>query len=552
MGGEAAPSTRGERAVLAGLMLVLVALKVRANARVDDYGVDGSLYLDFAQHVRDGAGLVTDASLYHAGFPTFPHPSPIYPVWPWLLGMVGRIAPLEAAAPWVATACYLGSLLLAYAWARRVAPGPLFPEVPVLDAGHLAVVLLGLNDRYFEHTTKPYTEGLAFLVLFAALLRFRGYFERPGPLRGLECGAWLGLLLLVRAQMIVAAAGWFAAAGWMALTVGPRRPRIEGLIAGTAGFATTLAPYLLHVRGYLPGAGLGDLLRFERFQATPGLARLELLVATDGPWDWLRDRARGFLVAFDEGSAYSYFKAFGAIYWSVPLALLVLGAEQLRAARAGERPWRRLVAPGAQHGLFLLVFATGWFLSLHVLHKATFTEWNFAMRHALPCLFLFGMANVALLRRAGVPRLVGTFLLAVTVHRGVGEVAGVADTLRFSRADVRSRDGIVRLLGATVRARGPIVVATPRAQRLAAWTAGVGLHGVYAQTTFPEVLHMVDTLGVTLLAVPVDGEQPAFLDAPEVPEHLVPVLGAPEGWRLWIPRLHRPPSPPSEGASHAP
>ena len=545
-------STRAERGVLAALLLALLVLKVRANAAIDDFGVDGSLYLDFAQHVRDGAGLVTDASLYHAGFPRFPHPSPIYPVWPWLLGMVGRVAPLEAAAPWVATACYLGSLLLAYAWARRLAPGALLPDVPAVNAGHLAVVLLGLNDRYFEHTTKPYTEGLAFLLLFAALLRFRGYFERPGALRGLECGAWLGLLLLVRAQMIVSAAGWFAAAGWMALAVGPRRPHLAGLLAGAAGFAGTLAPYLLHVRGYLPGAGLGDLLRFERFQSTPGLARLELLVATDGPLDWLRDRAGGFLVAFDEGSAYSYFKAFGAIYWSVPVAALVLAAEVLRSARAGERPWRRLVAPESQHGLFLLVFATGWFLSLHVLHKATFTEWNFAMRHALPCLFLFGMANVALLRRAGVPRLVGTFLLAVTVHRGVGQVLEVEDSVRLSRADVRSRDGIVRLLGATVRARGPIVVATPRAQRLAAWTEGVGLHGIYDQTTFTELLHMVDDLGVTLVAVPDDGEQPALLEDPALAEHLVAVLGAPEGWRLWIPRANRPSTLSSTGVPDAP
>jgi hypothetical protein len=334
--------------------------------------------------------------------------------------------------------------------------------------------------------------------------------------------------------------------------VGPRLPRVAGLIAGAAGFATTLAPYLLHVRGYLPGAGLGDLLRFERFQATPGLARLELLVATDGPWEWLRDRARGFLVAFDEGSAYSYFKAFGAIYWSVPLALLVLGAEQLRAARAGERPWRRLVAPDAQHGLFLLVFATGWFLSLHVLHKATFTEWNFAMRHALPCLFLFGMGTVALLRRAGLPRLLGTFLLAVTVHRGVGQVLEVAPSVRLSRADLRSRDGIVRLLGATVRARGPTVVATPRAQRLAAWTEGVGLHGIYEQTTLPELLHMVDHLGVTLLAVPDDGEQPALLDDPALAEHLLTVLDPPDGWRLWIPRAHRPATLPTTGAPDAP
>ena len=105
-----------------------------------------------------------------------------------------------------------------------------------------------------------------------------------------------------------------------AVAVTPRAPRLAGLVTGALGFAATLTPYLLHVRGYLPGAGLNDLLRFERFQATPGLSHLELLVQTDGLWAWIVDRAGGFVVAFDEGSRHSYWKAFGSVYWSVPLA----------------------------------------------------------------------------------------------------------------------------------------------------------------------------------------------------------------------------------------
>lgn len=541
--------TRAQRWLLAVLLAALLVLKAIANTSIDDMGVDGSLYLDFAQHVRDGAGLVTDASLYHAGFPSFPHPSPIYPVWPWLLGMAGKLGPLDVVAPWLATACYFGSLVAFYVWGRRLAPAPVFGawwSVP--HGGHLAVALLGLNDRYFEHTTKPYTEGLAFLVLGIALLRFQTYFTRPSLLRGLECGAWLGFLFLVRAQMIVSAAGWFAAAGWMTVAVTPRLPRLAGLVGGGVGFAAMVLPYLLHVRGYLPGAGFGDLLRFERFQASSGLSHIELLVQTEGLWAWIVDRAGGFVVAFDESSAHSYFKAFGSVYWSAPIAAAVLGWDLLRAARRGEHPWRKLVDPASQHALFLLVFAVGWFLSLHVLHKATFAAWNFPMRHALPCLFLFGMSNLVLLRRGGALRLVGVFLLSVTLHRGVSQCLDALDDVKFSSADRRSRDGIVRLLDATVKARGPQVIATPRAQRLAAWTSGVGLHGVYDQTTLPELLHLVDTLGVQLVAVADDGEQPAFLEDPLLGDHFVAVLGGPTGWKLWVPSSFRALPSPSSGA----
>ncbi len=535
------PELPSERRLLAGMLVVLGAFKVATNLGADDSGVDGALYTDFAHHVRDGAGLVTDASLYHAGFPEFPHPSPIYPLWPWLLGQVAAWVPMAIAAVWLPTLLYFGSLFLVYRWARGALPGPVLGEVaPYVNAGHLAVALLGFNGTYFEHTSKPYTEGLAFLVLAAALPRFSAYFARPGALRGLECGAWLGLLLLVRAQMIVSAAGWFAAAAWMSVAVTPRAPRLAGLVTGALGFAATVTPYLLHVRGYLPGAGLNDLLRFERFQASPGLSHLELLVQTDGLWAWIVDRAGGFLVAFDEGSRHSYWKAFGSVYWSVPLAALFVAVDAVRATRRGERPWRALTDAAAQPALFVTVFAVGWFLSLHVLHKATFAAWNFPMRHALPCLFLFGLTNALLLRRGGAARLVGMFLLSVTLHRGVSQIVDAPNDVRLSKDDRRSRDGIVALLEATRRAHAGLVVASPRAQRLAAWTSGVGIHGVYDQTKLPELLHMVDRLGVRLVAIPDDGEQPAFLVDEAFTLHMVSVLAGPEGWRLFVPSSYRP------------
>jgi hypothetical protein len=232
------------------------------------------------------------------------------------------------------------------------------------------------------------------------------------------------------------------------------------------------------------------------------------------------------------------------VYWSVPIAGVLLGAEALRATRRGERPWRRLLHEDAQPVVFVTVFAIGWFLSLHVLHKATFAAWNFPMRHALPCLFLFGLTNACLLRRGGAARLVGLFLLSVTLHRGVSQTVDTPNDVRLSKEDRRSRDGIVPLLEGTLRAHPGVVVASPRAQRLAAWTSGVGIHGVYEPTTLSELLDMVDRLSVTLVAIPDDGEQPAFLEDVAFAAHMVPVLTAPAGWHVFVPSSYRPPTSP--------
>src|SRR5205085_4186368 len=73
------------------LFLALLVAKIVETVRAVGTSIDGGYYTDIAEHVRDGDGLVSDVSLYHAGVPSFPYPTPIYPLWPWLLGLLSRV-----------------------------------------------------------------------------------------------------------------------------------------------------------------------------------------------------------------------------------------------------------------------------------------------------------------------------------------------------------------------------------------------------------------------------------------------------------------------------
>jgi hypothetical protein len=70
--------------------MVLAATKLRFMSAAMPWGPDAGFYLNVARHIRDGQGVLTSVSLYHQGMPTLPHPSSIYPLWPWLLGMLAH------------------------------------------------------------------------------------------------------------------------------------------------------------------------------------------------------------------------------------------------------------------------------------------------------------------------------------------------------------------------------------------------------------------------------------------------------------------------------
>ena len=128
------------------------------------------------ERVAAGDGLLTNISLYHQGLSPLPHLAPIYPLWPLLLGGVGAVVGLHTAAVWLPVLFYLASLLVLYRLTVVIASRFGDPTLvrwrgqPILDAGHILVMLFGMNPIYFRFTSLPFTEGLGFTLAFARSL----------------------------------------------------------------------------------------------------------------------------------------------------------------------------------------------------------------------------------------------------------------------------------------------------------------------------------------------------------------------------------------------
>lgn len=308
-----------ERLVLAALLIGLLALKLSQATTEPAYGPDASYYYDIAAHVRDGHGLVTDVSLFNAGYEHFPHPTAVYPLWPLVLGLVGGSCRLsQVAAIRLPTLFYFAAIVLAYRLARRVAPDPLFPETwPVLHAGHVAAAVVALTNAMFLHTSKPFTEGLGYFLLLLALTRA----ER---LSWAERVAWPRARRVVRPCDGPQPAGPRCDGRRRALAWAGASFRLAALaraaLAFVVGLVAVLGVQLVHLAGFADGPRLVYLLRFDFLREPSELAALEVMVRPPGVLAWIADRARGVPIAFG-GGPMSYAHCFGL--WSAALLLAV-------------------------------------------------------------------------------------------------------------------------------------------------------------------------------------------------------------------------------------
>jgi len=488
---------RVELAVLAVLLVYLVGAQVGLTAWGAEIGVDGGYYTDVAMHLRDGDGLVSDVSLYHAGFPRFPYPSPIYPLWPWLYGMAGRVWPILSVAHWLPFSLWVLSLLGAFLFGRALLPGWLL-GVRGLHAGHLAVLMLGTQREYSRFATRPYTEALAFCLLMWTLWRAS---RLPPKLRsGIELGLWLSLLCQTRSQMFIVPVALALAVGVAALC-GPagRRWLLPGGVALSMVMAT-LATWWWSIRDTVIDASPLTLLRFDQARATDVLSPLDIIKNTSGPWEFIVDRLHGVLLAWSFVDwDNSYARGFFSWHWALPVAVLVA---LLSLPRLRRLDWRAaLASPRALPWLFVVFVALGGLASVHLPHKDGFDDWYFRRRHAVICVMAFFPSMVFLLRQ---PRTLGR-LAAITI---VVSAIGLSVESLYWRFDYALQDKepdpdveLAQWLGEHRGDDGQLIVALNafKPPELAWRTTGVGYHWFYERTALVDLCKMFDELGAERL-----------------------------------------------------
>jgi hypothetical protein len=472
---------------------------------------DGGYYTNVAANVRDGNGLTTNISLYHKAYSGFPHRTSVYPLWPLLYGLAGRWLPLLKVGVWLPTLLYFAVLMLAYFWAERAFAGPLLEGMAWLRPGHVLVLMLGLQQSFFKYTSLPYTEGLAYALLFAALWRTWPGWRRPGLGQGLELGAWLGMLLLARGQLVVVAIAAFGALLWALLVASPRAGRLTMLLGAATVFGAIAVGYRGYLSTFVDNAGWLSLLRFDLNRESDLLSRIPVLVHVDGVVGWVVDRASGFLVAFSPRGPYSYAQGYQIFQYAAVVAAPLLVLEVVRwlgpTRRRRARDW--LLSPRSPEWLFLVLFAVGGFLSIHAIHKAYSREWNFGMRHALISLPLFYLALVYLLRSGR--RGIAVLGLCLTLAGSALGFVGLAHTIRaLKEADPVAvgrgpwKPELAAWLREREREHGGLTVAMSYGwpQRLALSTPGVNYHWIYWETTLEDVTVLFEKLGVQYLLIP--------------------------------------------------
>jgi hypothetical protein len=384
--------------ILTTLLLVLgVAIFSQRNGETE-FGVDGSYYFQVARHVAAGDGLVTSVCLYHQGLKRLPSKTNIYPLWPLFLGGAGRLIGVTTAARLLPRTLFLIDLALLYFLTLRINA----TSFRGLDFGHLVVLLFGCNLLFFAAASYPYTEALAFLLIFASLLMI----ERSGA----AAGGLAGLAFLTRSQNLV-----FAVALFVALLI-VRRWRSAAAFA--VAFVVVLLPWMIFLATFVKPFTLSALV--SMYSETPELPVFVQLIHPTG-LAWLTDRLRGLITAFNPASSVSFVHSFGLAALLVPIAAVHviwrLGvAQAISPARAG-----RIACPTL---LATLLGGAALSFSLAFVHQRFFLEWLFGYRHGLPFILLLMLAVIELIAHGGSSlRTIALTVCMVSIVTGVLAIA---------------------------------------------------------------------------------------------------------------------------------
>jgi hypothetical protein len=326
--------------------------------------------------VADGDGLQTSISLYHLGLTKLPtHVSVNYPLWPLVLGYVGRVIGMTRAANVLPVVFYFICLIELYVLANRVCRrmagnGALLPTP--LDFGLLFVLVLGLNPLFFASASAPYTEGLSFALAFAALLLLDKEEDAPNAKTRsfwfLMSGLAAGLAFLARSQMAIVEMAVAGAIIWRALKT--RRFDWPALLAPAGMLSLDIIWYLTSYR--TPPGQIAEIPHFA------------IWISGKGIRGYLSERLEGLLTSYSPFGGFSYFSLFNFATLIPLIAIAVVLWLLLKKRPLGMNP------TSGKPLLPVAVLLTGifGFVSLNLYHEAFFLPWLFGYRHGLPYLFL--------------------------------------------------------------------------------------------------------------------------------------------------------------------
>ena len=493
------------------MMALLVPIRAVHTSHIRGMYVDGGYYTEVARHVRDGLGLTSHVSLYHFGYETFPYPTSVYPLWPWLLGMCARVIDLEIAAHWLPFGFAMLAALGAFLFGRALWPEPLFPEhVPGLHAGHIFLVSISVHREFVTFTSLPYTEGISWALTFLFLWRVARKGADLGIPWAIESGIWLSLLYFSRYQLIVAPLAALCAYT-IRLLLGPSRGRILLHAGVSLGICYgSMFAWWMYVRSFVPGAGLSALLRFDQNRANDWLTPVDIIVENHGLFDFILDRLEGVLIAWDPVAEGSYHATFHTMHWAlaVALPLIVWAAARKIRERGLSSCLRALQEPAAARWWLIAIFAAGALLSVHAIHKHYYGAWYFTKRQGLVSLLSFSLSLVWLLRLERItPSLlpqavarfattVGVFVFCSSLALGayvlVDEMSARGGELRRGERYAEIGDWLQAAAGEETLV---VAIDATLVQRIAWRTTNIGYHWIDGPTPYEDLLTMTDRLG---------------------------------------------------------
>ncbi len=489
------------------LFLFLLIIKIMFTLNLESFGWDGSYYYNVAKNIQNGLGFTTNLSLYHQGMTYFPHPTPVYPLWPALLGYTSHIFPLKLVAYILPVLLYWGTMIIAYRLIQKNLPENIVnTKYCVLNYAHLGVFILCLHGKYFEATSRPYTEALAYFLLFICLTRLTSILSLVRPATFLEIGIWSAILLLVRSQFIIflISVVFF----YFVLLLWSRNMKyLWGICMLTLSFLVVYAPQLFFLSERLGQVNQGTLFFFDQYQASDALSRLNVLVKYENFFQFLYYKLYGFGVAFFPWGKYSYSAAFHGFQYSFILMLFTIPVVCFSSKNRKilcDRTQDLLSWPEKRFLLFLIIFALASFLSIHMLHKTLWAFWNFSTRHALLCSFIFFLAFLFLLRQSLYPKLKKTALFIFLAATLIGVGSLIFQTIHqtsFPKYSEKKVD-LIYWFKSELSKKPSLSIAMPNPQKISVYSEGVNFHWIYYNTSKKDFKTLFSELGVDYLLLP--------------------------------------------------